>query len=830
MLLYKVEITDNAKDVYASINLQRESLVMISARDRVPTSFLQFMKQVNRRYNNPLQQLYERSISPASVARKKRGLMKCELAQTLASFNGFKYIVLQGTNPFKDSKTNGCNHFSCDDYDGYIRCFVLLLPYAISVLRWADIIEVDASFKASYPYVYYIITCVKNNNSIPIGFSIAPTESEELYSTTFQVIDRLTGDSGSLVNQKYFLSDFGEGIKSFISKRGLDTNHYYCARHYINLFGANSYLQPIASDLLFSSGEEEFQTIVNSSKYGIALYANSVGYESVKPHLTRLSKLTGWLYNGTGWEQVPPVLKTHLVRFHRGFSTCSNHLESIHRQINRKITGKGFISRLKVIYDYMLSKYDQVVKNPNINSYRTIKRLISRKEAMESSGIHYNSVEHCNCNEKIYLSCLFGREFPCIHTVSHHTQVPEIDPLPEFHTSVPNDMVIVRSDQKDIVVERATSGKRSLIPKQISFNDSTLKTKYSALLRIISECTRLHKLNMMQSSIYINDLRTLVAKELDLDPYDPRVLSSVRVKMHLDKHIYNDYKDIAFNSEQSSEESPSLSELETEYSDTEEEISKPSGLLNLGATCYFNSVVQLLASMPLPTRETRLAEDFRGLCNRINSGTATVLNPIDVFISFSNEFIGPLSSRKYSVHYSGNALTCFRDVISLVYDGNDMFNIGYATQVGDLSIDYKRNVIRVYATDEVRIKVLIAQFIKENNRYDGSPVLPPDLLFEVDREETIYCNNEPLDVYYNKKTLILDRELSFEGNQSYSLKCFIEMFPLDGSELYHYIAKRIIGKTVYSLDDACITEAPLEKGYILSSHVVAVHYMRNEVV
>ena len=104
MLLYKVEITDNAKDVYASINLQRESLVMISARDRVPTSFLQFIKQVNRRYNNPLQQLYERSISPASVARKKRGLMKCELAQTLASFNGFKYMVLQGTNPFKNSK------------------------------------------------------------------------------------------------------------------------------------------------------------------------------------------------------------------------------------------------------------------------------------------------------------------------------------------------------------------------------------------------------------------------------------------------------------------------------------------------------------------------------------------------------------------------------------------------------------------------------------------------------------------------------------------------------------------------------------------------------
>lgn len=61
---------------------------------------------------------------------------------------------------------------------GFIDTIVWICPWANSIIRSFQYLILDSSFKVMRPYTYSIPLMVKNNLSIPIGFSIAISEKE----------------------------------------------------------------------------------------------------------------------------------------------------------------------------------------------------------------------------------------------------------------------------------------------------------------------------------------------------------------------------------------------------------------------------------------------------------------------------------------------------------------------------------------------------------------------------------------------------------------------------------------------------------------------------
>ena len=364
--LYRLFVSETGIKLQASRSITCDGLCEITDTGIVPRCFRRFIYQVRKRYGNVFEAIASKVVTKETPAR--RVVTGGCLADAISCFRGYKVISVQSDNPFRASRIGNSNWIDRDGVKGYLQYLTVMLPYAVDAFNWSTVIEIDASFKASTPYCYYLITCVKNNNSIPIGFTLGPSENEGLFNHTFDVLVSLLTESDSRLSDKYYLSDFGEAIRSFIDKHGLTDRHYYCSRHYINTFGAGSFFQPIVSSLLFSRDYEDFHTIVNQSKEEIEVYTKCVGFNNIKTHLLRLSQLTGLFFNGKSWERVTPVLFDHLVRFQRGFSTCSNHIESQHRKLNEETEGKDFMQRVCTIYNYCYEKYRRAKDTPSINT------------------------------------------------------------------------------------------------------------------------------------------------------------------------------------------------------------------------------------------------------------------------------------------------------------------------------------------------------------------------------------------------------------------------------------------------------------------------------
>lgn len=97
-----------------------------------------------------------------------------------------------------------------------------------------------------------------------------------------------------------------------------------------------------------------------------------------------------------------------------GISTCSNHIERIHRTLNLKTStfrslSKRFAETINTINSYY--------NNYSVNSRRQVKKTLSKMEA-EAKKFNYNKKITCDCGwEEIYTYRYGINNFPCIHTV-----------------------------------------------------------------------------------------------------------------------------------------------------------------------------------------------------------------------------------------------------------------------------------------------------------------------------------------------------------------------------------------------------------------------------
>jgi hypothetical protein len=63
----------------------------------------------------------------------------------------------------------------------HIRTLTWLIPNIDTFISKCQYIELDGSFQAAFPYVYTFPQAIIQNESIPLGFTFAPTESMELF-------------------------------------------------------------------------------------------------------------------------------------------------------------------------------------------------------------------------------------------------------------------------------------------------------------------------------------------------------------------------------------------------------------------------------------------------------------------------------------------------------------------------------------------------------------------------------------------------------------------------------------------------------------------------
>ncbi len=270
------------------------------------------------------------------------------------------------------------------------------------VVEKSNYIELDCSFFVIDPYVYCIPLGIVNNESFPLGLSIGPSESLEIYDQFY-----------ALFKQKYptikieklpLLSDEGTALKALSAKYNI--LHFFCYRHLINKFGASTQLGNIVRELLFSFSEAEFKEKLN-------LYDKAIK-QILRPTSSHLRQFQN-LFNVSIYPDIP--IKKYIEQglwYRRKFNvgTCSNHIESCHQKLNLRVMSKSknINEHFLCILQYISKKFDNEPKSRNAHdAIKSIQKIKNTHNIGECD-------EHCHDVRNFY-SALYGFDFPCVHNI-----------------------------------------------------------------------------------------------------------------------------------------------------------------------------------------------------------------------------------------------------------------------------------------------------------------------------------------------------------------------------------------------------------------------------
>ena len=277
-------------------------------------------------------------------------------------------------------------------------------------IKKANFFELDASFKLFRPYCFCIVVVVIDNESFPIGFIIGPSEKKELYSEFTSFLGVIDRTSLSDLFTKPLLSDEGSALKSFAKDNNL--KHFYCFRHLIEKFGSKSTIGKLVATLLFQQNEVDFLKCWNDNFEIIDDYFSK---QSENKH-NKVNQFKE-LFNYSEIDHQPhfdeqSIWSRALMRV----STTSNHIESIHHQLNSRIkNSRAYIKRLIILISYIHERQENCAKRPNL--MRAIKS-VSRSRESECLDTTY------------YLKALYNldetKKFPNLFTLGVDVIIPDI--------------------------------------------------------------------------------------------------------------------------------------------------------------------------------------------------------------------------------------------------------------------------------------------------------------------------------------------------------------------------------------------------------------------
>ena len=285
--------------------------------------------------------------------------------------------------------------------DGRLLSACWVAPWAPSVIkRKASYFSLDASFYALRPYVYCVPHVIYCNSSIPIGISIAPSETAGLYEQFFEL---LPGESAEQLRQKICITDEGSAVGSFLSSHGI--RQVLCHRHLIQSFGASGLLGALVRLILKSSSPESFAKRKDYAK-NVILEIEKRGKE-----IEKLDKYYTLIGESAGAKE--DYVGKWALWLRGSVTNTTNHVESFHRTINMAVRphGKkvGFVKALFIIIEEIKKKRDQWMRFAE----RNLKEAFTKLEKKGRCG----DGQTCTCSLVRELSRRWNVEelFPCAH-------------------------------------------------------------------------------------------------------------------------------------------------------------------------------------------------------------------------------------------------------------------------------------------------------------------------------------------------------------------------------------------------------------------------------
>ena len=292
-----------------------------------------------------------------------------------------------------------------------VQYLVWIAPWCHAFLSYfSGYFQIDASFKALAPYTYSVPTMVINNASIPLGIVLGPSESFHLFDLFYNFNQSILP---SIDFKKFpILSDEGLAIQSFANHYELI--HFFCFRHLIEKVGSNSILGEITRRLLFQPSIEGYKNALKQALEDIHQYllANIVQISQVR----KFQKI--FLMIMFGYNLIPLTYDHKNGIWNRAFygvSTCSNHIERLHRTLNQKTSNiKKIHLRFNIVISELFNYYNTFEERSRDQANYSLNKF--RKYSQKHCCSVQNICPH-NCGWGLIYSYRFGiSNFPCKHT------------------------------------------------------------------------------------------------------------------------------------------------------------------------------------------------------------------------------------------------------------------------------------------------------------------------------------------------------------------------------------------------------------------------------
>jgi hypothetical protein len=289
--------------------------------------------------------------------------------------------------------------------------FTWIAQWAVPYCHQMDYMQLDGSFKASYPYVYSTPQGVQSNEALPLGMSIHLSED-------FLLFDYFQNDLQSVVPPgcpplpgRPVLSDKGTAIAAFCRRHQF--MQFLCHRNLIENAGANSPLGFIVARALRERSARSYQD--HRPQYlADAEELHRVGLLSREQLLCFGNFLTPAFEHGI-WHRIPWQM-----------STCSNHAERFHGVVNQHLQVRNSLpERLNVLRTEIMNRYECFGQG----RHRQIQAVLEHLKSCNAPQSLTCSAPDC-IEYKVLMSNRYGTtSFPCRHTAKV-CGPPAYKPLP----------------------------------------------------------------------------------------------------------------------------------------------------------------------------------------------------------------------------------------------------------------------------------------------------------------------------------------------------------------------------------------------------------------
>jgi hypothetical protein len=310
-------------------------------------------------WNGPFVERGVWRMFPESVMKELHRLQGERAAKTCLKKALVELCVGWAKFYFRTGRTVGLQPLNGDAKNGEeLFGLVWIFPWAPAVIReyLPRCLMSDGTFDAMDPYTLEILNAIVANESIPLGLSVAPTETTESYCHLYDHLASALGPDGvDILKGIKFESDQGQGLKGFVLHWQLES-WLYCHRHLIEGAGASSLGGDMVRRLLLCADLQEARQVAATIRSEMASLGRRAKikfrHEAYRRHLEEMLLAV---------ERDTDDLR-FWARWHRlGCPTTTNAQESLHRWLNEETrTCRSFYSRLEKVKAYLWRRFEDI--------------------------------------------------------------------------------------------------------------------------------------------------------------------------------------------------------------------------------------------------------------------------------------------------------------------------------------------------------------------------------------------------------------------------------------------------------------------------------------